>query len=111
MKAMKRHAREMKEKEVEFIPHPATWLHQERYFDEPTHAEPEPVSEWPKWKTAIAAYIGDHNVKSWLSGATLKGTTIQVAHKFQMDRIKQNFLIDIKKALGEDFDVCVAVDR
>lgn len=106
IKAMQRHAGEMKGRETEFIPHPATWLHQERYFDEPSHAEPEPVSDWPKWKIAVAAHIGEHNVKSWLNGAILDGTMIKVQTKFQLSRIKENFLTDIRKALGDNYDVC-----
>jgi uncharacterized protein YdaU (DUF1376 family) len=100
-RAIKRHAREVKGKEKEFIPHPSTWLHQERYHDETTIPESEPITEWAPWKKALAAQIGEHNVKGWFAGVVKLGDTFKVPRRFQVDKIKNEFGIELEKIFGK----------
>lgn len=102
---IKTHAKAMKEVEKEFIPHPATWLHQERYHDEPDIPESEPVRDWPKWKHALAMQIGEDQVKAWFAGARLNGSAVYVPRKFQLQRIEDQFMAGIRLALGDGCEI------
>ena len=99
--AVKRHKRDMAKTEEQFIPMPATWLHQGRYYDELSIPESEPVEEWPKWKRAVASRIGEHNVKGWLAGVSYQDGKLMVPRRFQLDKIKNEFAIDIEHTLGQ----------
>lgn len=105
MSAMARHAREVKGKEREYIPHPATWLSKKRYFDEPETPDIEPITDWPQWKHKLAAKIGEDNVKSWFTGAIANDRGIYVAKRFNLERINERYLPAIKSAFGEDYEV------
>lgn len=95
---METHAKEMKGKEAEFIPHPATWLHQGRYYDETqTTVIVQEKREWPEWKTKIAAILGDHIVKGWFNTAEKKGNTIYFERRFEYDQIKGRHIGELEK--------------
>lgn len=100
LKAIKQHGREVADRDKQYIPNPATWLHQERYHDEMTIPESEPMDEWPDWKRALSARIGDHNVKGWLGGVSYLNGKMMIPRRFQMDKIKNEFAIDIEHVLG-----------
>lgn len=89
----------------EFVPHPASWLNQERWEDEESLPDPEPMTEWPAWKHSLASRIGEHNVKSWFNGAHLNGERITVARRFQAEKIKNEFMIDIENSLGKQYQI------
>lgn len=103
--AMRRHKREVKDTETEFIPHPATWLHGERYHDELSLPETEPIGDWPEWKLCLARRIGEHNVKGWFSGVVMHNGSLRVPRRFQADKIKNEFSIEIENALGKPYAV------
>ncbi len=111
--AIRQHAYEVKKGEVEteFIPHPATWLHQERYFDEGAMPDAEPMTEWPKWKHALATTIGEHSVKAWFSGVIPDGSVMWVPKKFQRDRIERDYSSGITQALGKQYTIKLLVER
>jgi hypothetical protein len=95
---MKIHAKDMKGKEEQFIPHPATWLHQERYHDE-TKASiiVQEKKEWPKWKTKIAALLGDHVVNGWFNTAELRGDVLSFSKRFEFNHVKERHTVDLSK--------------
>jgi uncharacterized protein YdaU (DUF1376 family) len=96
--AMKAHAKECVSKDREFIPHPATWLFQKRYFDEtPITVIETAKKDWPDWKIAIAAELGDHVVKSWFSTAEKRGTVLNFQKKFDYDKVRNAWGIDLKR--------------
>ena len=89
--AMKLHAKEMKGKDTEFIPHPATWLHQKRYLDETSALTSEiEKKEWPQWKHKIAAHLGDHVVKGWFNTAKFQDGRIVFAKPFEFNHVRQH---------------------
>lgn len=105
LKAIKRHRREMADTEKQFIPMPATWLHQGRYYDEPSMPDPEPIDEWPNWKHALANEIGQHNVKSWFTDVQRLDGVIKVKRRFQRDKIQNEFSIAMEKVFGKPHEV------
>lgn len=104
-KKMKLHKAQMQGSDVKYIPHPATWLFQKRYFDDTPEMTVELKDDWPKWKNALAARIGEHNVKSLFSGAEMNGEVFYVSKKFQADKIRSEFMIDISTVFGKDYRI------
>lgn len=104
MKSMKAHAKEMKTKDMEFIPHPATWLHQKRYLDEIPKSY-EPMENWPPWKINMAKQIGENPTKSWFGECEVNGSSIKLKNQFQANYIRANFLEAVKIVFGEHFEV------
>lgn len=95
---MKIHAKDMKGKEDQFIPHPATWLHQERYHDETkTTVIVQEKKEWPQWKIKIAAMLGDHVVQGWFNTAELSKDVISFGKKFEFNHVKEHYTVSLAK--------------
>lgn len=92
LEAIKAHAKEVKGTEERFIPHPATWLHQERYNDETkTTVIVQEKKEWPKWKEKLAAVLGDHVISGWFNTADVSGNKIYFGKKFEYDHVKERY--------------------
>ena len=105
VKAMKAHASQVKDSEKQYIPHPATWLHQKRYFDEVEPFHEDVKEDWPDWKCLLAARIGESNIKSWFHGVKLNGKTLTAPKAFQADKIRREYMIDIEAVMGRTYEV------
>lgn len=98
MQAVLAHAKQSKGKETEYIPHPATWLHQKRYFDETATAIIQiEKQDWPEWKSKMAIYLGDHVVKGWFNTANFQNGVLKFSKKVEFDRVNQMYAIDLSK--------------
>lgn len=96
--AMKAHAKEMAEREVDFIPHPATWLHQKRYLDETAEAAQEfSKTDWQPWQQEIAARLGDSVARAWFLSPERRDNALVFKNKFCADKVRDAFMFELSK--------------
>lgn len=104
MEKITAYAKSVYGRDDKFILQPANWLRDERYHDqEVAKDEPQEVdsSGWSEWKKRLAGHIGAHSVDAWFKHAQFDGSVIRVPTKFLADRINQEHIIEVQKALGE----------
>jgi Protein of unknown function (DUF1376) len=109
--AAKRFAGTVTLKDIHFIPHPATWLNQERWIDGKTSKEPicAEISTtkdigWNGKAVELAMAIGGSPVfREWFGGATLSPdlSAIIFQKSFKRDWVASHFMPQIRRVIGE----------
>ena len=87
----------------EFVPHPATWLNQERWDDDETCEETVEIdkSKWASWMHELR--LPDAEIQAWFADSKLNGKNLVVSNKFKADYIRQHYM-KILEELG-NYDI------
>lgn len=94
------YARSISDRDREFIPYPATWLNAQRWEDEGldgVESKPVDLTDWPEWRREIAGALGTNVANTWFKNADRQGNKLIVSKKFDLDRIRERYAIELGK--------------
>lgn len=109
--AMQRRSRQWREKDGQFIPHPATWLRQRRWEDEPADAGDLPAATgshtvWDDVLERLRLRLSNYHFVTWFGASQLvdddgNTLTIGVPDQHAIDWIQKHHRTDVTEALVE----------